>query len=75
MIISLYSDRYLKDKILLQILSSLFAGAGKTIKINDNDNQVLDQLRTIAKGAIKQTYKILSKRIDQFGVAQAKYQS
>ena len=51
-------------------LSSLFAGAGKTIKITDNDNQVLDQLRTTAKGAINQTYKILLKRIDQFGVAQ-----
>ena len=52
-------------------LASLFAGAGKTIKINDNDNQVLDQLRTIATGAINQTYKILSTRVDQFGVAQA----
>ncbi|MEP7250957.1 MAG: protein translocase subunit SecDF [Ginsengibacter sp.] len=51
-------------------LSSLFAGAGKTIKITDNDNQVLDQLRTVAKGAINQTYKILLNRIDQFGVAQ-----
>ncbi len=51
-------------------LASLFAGAGKTIKITDNDNQVLDQLRTISKGAINQTYKILLKRIDQFGVAQ-----
>jgi SecD/SecF fusion protein len=52
-------------------LSSLFAGAGKTIKISDNDDQVLDQLKTIAAGAIKQTYKILSTRVDQFGVAQA----
>ncbi|MEO8765171.1 MAG: protein translocase subunit SecDF [Ginsengibacter sp.] len=52
-------------------LASLFAGTGKSIKINDNDNQVLDQMRTIATGAIKQTYKILSTRVDQFGVAQA----
>ena len=51
-------------------LSSLFAGAGKTIKFNDNDDDVLVQLRTIAKTAINQTYKILLKRIDQFGVAQ-----
>ena len=51
-------------------LSSLFAGAGKTIKISDNDAAVLDQLRTTSKGAISQTYKILLKRIDQFGVAQ-----
>src|SRR6476620_3475209 len=33
-------------------LSSLFAGAGKSIKIGDNDNQVLEQLRAIANGAI-----------------------
>ena len=51
-------------------LSSLFAGVGKTIKITDNDQQVLDQLNSISKNAINQTYKILSKRIDQFGVAQ-----
>ncbi|MEP6583811.1 MAG: protein translocase subunit SecDF [Ginsengibacter sp.] len=51
-------------------LASIFAGAGKTIKIGDSDNQVLDQLKTISKGAINQTYKILLKRIDQFGVAQ-----
>ena len=51
-------------------LASLFAGAGKTIKINDSDQQVLDQLQTTSKTAINQTYKILLKRIDQFGVAQ-----
>ncbi|MEO8412919.1 MAG: protein translocase subunit SecDF [Ginsengibacter sp.] len=51
-------------------LASLFAGAGKTIKITDNDQQVLDQLSAVSKTAINQTYKILSKRIDQFGVAQ-----
>ena len=51
-------------------LASLFAGAGKTIKITDNDRQVLDQLQSISKTAINQTYKILLKRIDQFGVAQ-----
>ena len=51
-------------------LSSLFAGAGKSIKITDSDQQVLDQLETISKSAINQTYKILSNRVDQFGVAQ-----
>ncbi len=51
-------------------LSSLFAGAGKSIKITDGDQQVLDQLETISKSAINQTYKILSNRVDQFGVAQ-----
>lgn len=51
-------------------LASLFAGAGKDIKITDNDQQVLDKLQTTSKSAINQTYKILLKRIDQFGVAQ-----
>ncbi len=50
-------------------LSSIFAGAGKTIKITDNDQSVLDQLQATAKTAINQTYKVLLKRIDQFGVA------
>ena len=51
-------------------LATLFAGAGKTIKINQTDDQVTEELRTQSKGAINETYKILLKRIDQFGVAQ-----
>jgi len=50
-------------------LSSVFAGPGKTIKITDTDEQVLNSLEAIAKTAINQTYKVLLKRIDQFGVA------
>ncbi|MEO8569259.1 MAG: protein translocase subunit SecDF [Ginsengibacter sp.] len=51
-------------------LASLFAGAGKAIKITDSDSQVLNQLNIVAKDAINQTYKVLLNRIDQFGVAQ-----
>ncbi|MEO6812361.1 MAG: protein translocase subunit SecDF [Ginsengibacter sp.] len=50
-------------------LASVFAGAGKSIKITDNDKQVLDNLEATSKVAINQTYKVLLKRIDQFGVA------
>ncbi|MEO8823705.1 MAG: protein translocase subunit SecD, partial [Ginsengibacter sp.] len=50
-------------------LSAIFAGAGKTIKITDNDQSVLSQLEATSKTAINQTYKVLLKRIDQFGVA------
>ena len=50
-------------------LASLFAGAGKQIKITDSDDKVIDQVRTTAKGAIQETYKILLKRIDKFGLA------
>ncbi|MEO6327380.1 MAG: protein translocase subunit SecDF [Ginsengibacter sp.] len=51
-------------------LASLFAGGGKTIKVTDSDDKVTDAIRTISKGAINETYKILLKRIDKFGVAQ-----
>jgi SecD/SecF fusion protein len=51
-------------------LASLFAGAGKNIKVTDSDDKVTDQIRSVANGAIKETYKILLKRIDKFGVAQ-----
>jgi SecD/SecF fusion protein len=51
-------------------LSALFAGQGKEIKISDNDDQVISKLNTNSKEAIKETYKILLKRIDRFGVAQ-----
>ena len=50
-------------------LSSIFAGAGKQIKITDSDDKVTDEIRTTAQGAIKETYKILLKRIDKFGLA------
>ncbi len=51
-------------------LAPLFAGQGKDIKITDSDDQVSGKLSVTAKGAIKETYKVLLKRIDKFGVAQ-----
>ncbi len=51
-------------------LASIFAGAGKQIKVTDSDDKVIGDIRTTAKGAINETYKILLKRIDKFGVAQ-----
>lgn len=51
-------------------LSSIFSGAGKQIKSTDSDDKVIEEIRTVAKGAINETYKILLKRIDKFGVAQ-----
>ena len=51
-------------------LASLFGGAGKQIKVTDTDDKTIDQIRIVAKGAINETYKILLKRIDKFGVAQ-----
>ncbi|MEN9568888.1 MAG: hypothetical protein RL172_119 [Bacteroidota bacterium] len=51
-------------------LAALFSGAGKQVKITDSDDQVINQIRTVSQGAIKETYKVLLKRIDKFGVAQ-----
>jgi SecD/SecF fusion protein len=51
-------------------LAALFAGQGKDVKITDTDDQVASKLSVTAKGAIKETYKVLLKRIDKFGVAQ-----
>ncbi len=50
-------------------LASIFGGAGKTIKINDSDARVLAELENISKEAINQTYKVITKRVDQFGVS------
>ncbi len=50
-------------------LSNLFAGPNKSVKITESDDKVIDQIRTTAKGAILETYKILVKRIDKFGLA------
>ena len=51
-------------------LSGIFAGPGKDVKINDNDDDVITKIKTIATGAIKETYRVLVRRIDKFGVAQ-----
>ncbi len=56
-------------------LASLFAGTGgRTVKVDDSDNDVLAKLRSSADGAISNTFNVLGKRIDQFGVAQPNIQ-
>ena len=67
--INLFSNAYSKQNGSGK-LANLFAGAGKDIKIGEDDNTVTNKIQTIARGAINQTYKILVKRIDKFGVAQ-----
>ena len=51
-------------------LSSLFTGPNKEVKPGDDDKTVTSKIKEIGRGAISQTYKILQKRIDKFGVAQ-----
>lgn len=67
--ITLFSRNYIQQNGQGK-LSGLFAGAGKDVKISDDDNAVTNKIKSVAKGAINQTYKILVKRIDKFGVAQ-----
>jgi SecD/SecF fusion protein len=56
-------------------LSTLFAGTGgRTVKLEDSDNDVITKLKTSAEGAIDNTFNVLQKRIDQFGVAQPNIQ-
>ncbi len=67
--ITLFGDAFVKQNGSGK-LSTLFAGPGKDIKITDNDDAVIKNIREVSKGAIKQTFEILKKRIDKFGVAQ-----
>ncbi len=67
--ITLFKDAYIKQAGPNK-LSSIFAGAGKNVKPGESDEEVIKKLREVSNGAIKETYKILSKRIDKFGVAQ-----
>ena len=72
--ITLFAQAY-KEQNPAARLSSIFAGTGqRTIKIEDNDNDVITKLRAYADGAISNTYNVLQKRIDQFGVAQPNVQ-
>ena len=68
--ITLFKNAYIQQNGAGK-LSALFAGQNsRDIKISDNDDQVTSKLSAIAKTAIQETYKILLKRIDRFGVAQ-----
>jgi SecD/SecF fusion protein len=67
--IELFSKNYITQNGAGK-LSALFSGANKEVKITDNDATVTGKLKETGAGAIKQTFKILQKRIDKFGVAQ-----
>ncbi|MHA4807626.1 protein translocase subunit SecDF [Flavitalea flava] len=52
-------------------LAPLFANANRNkIKFDASDNAVVTYLHEMASAAMKQTYQVLQKRIDKFGVAQ-----
>ncbi len=67
--ITLFTDAYIKQNGPNK-LKDIFAGAEKEVKANDNDAEVIKKIKVTASGAIKETYKVLVRRIDKFGVAQ-----
>ncbi len=72
--ITLFADAYKKQNPNGR-LAALFAGTGgRTVKIDDSDNDVINKLKQSADGAISNTFNVLQKRIDQFGVAQPNIQ-
>ena len=67
--VDLFSQAYIEQNGSGK-LSGLFTGPNKEVKPGDDDKTVTSKLKQIGRGAISQTYKILQKRIDKFGVAQ-----
>ena len=67
--VDLFSKAYIEQNGTGK-LSTLFAGPNRDVKINDNDATATTKIKQLATGAIKQTYNVLQKRIDRFGVAQ-----
>lgn len=67
--VTLFSNAYIQQNGAGK-LANIFAGPGKDVKVGDDDRTVINKIRTTADGAINQTYRILQKRIDKFGVAQ-----
>lgn len=52
-------------------LAPLFANATRNkLSVNATNSQVLDHIRAQANAAMQQTFQVLQKRIDKFGVAQ-----
>ncbi len=68
--VKLFVDEY-KKLAPGKPLASIFASANKgLIQVNDSDDKIISILRQQAKEAFETTFKVLTNRIDQFGVAQ-----
>lgn len=51
-------------------LAPLFANPNRSLNANASNDEVIKYIRTQADAAMSQTYQVLRKRIDKFGVAQ-----
>lgn len=68
--IRLFAEEY-KKLVPNGRLASLFSSANRgLIKVDDSDSKVISVLEGQAKEAFESNFKILTNRIDQFGVAQ-----
>lgn len=68
--ISLFVEEYKKANPNGRLASIFASGNKDIININDNDSKVESALRKEANAAFDRTFKVLTTRIDQFGVAQ-----
>ncbi|MBL7710036.1 MAG: protein translocase subunit SecDF, partial [Chitinophagaceae bacterium] len=68
--VTLFTTEYKKLAGEGKMSALFFAANSKDIKIGDSDDKVASVLRTNAKGAFDNTFRVLNTRIDQFGVAQ-----
>lgn len=69
--ITLFSEEY-KNIHPTGNLASIFAAtSNRRITYQSSDAQVVDYIRSEAKGAVKNTFNILRTRIDKFGVTQS----
>ena len=67
--IGLFRDAYLAQNPGAN-LAGMFTRSNSNIKTSDDNATVISKIRTIASTAINQTFKILKKRIDRFGLSQ-----
>ncbi|WP_018612371.1 protein translocase subunit SecDF [Segetibacter koreensis] len=69
--ITLFSEEYKKLNPSGNLASIFAAASNRRITYQSSDAQVLDYIRSEAKGAVKNTFNILRTRIDKFGVTQS----
>ena len=68
--ITLFVEEYRKLETIRPLASLFAAASGGKIDVKSSDDQVKSYIRKEAKDAFERTYRVLSTRIDQFGVAQ-----
>lgn len=68
--ITLFSEEYRKIEANRPLATLFASSSGGDIDVTSSDSKVITYLRGEAKTAFDNTYKILTTRIDQFGVAQ-----